>query len=417
MDRNRREAIAIFRYGIIAPVLHRRGQGQAEYFRALADTELEVPFLGRRSYTVDTFKAWLARYRRDGFEGLMPKNRCDCGVSRIIPPQLTEEIRSILTDHPLMPATQVRERLIAGDHITSKSPSETTLRRHINQEGLRPLTETPKRRRRFEKPEVNDMWTLDFMHGPRVPVEARRWLQKTYLAAGIDDHSRYVPVATFYLEEDVAAISAALQDGFLCHGLPNNLYCDNGPAFSSRHLALVCARLQIALIHSLPYDSPSRGKIERFFRTVRQLFLAANHEFHSLEDLNQRFRGWLDTVYHCRRHSGIGERPLDRYLRGLARIEQRTVTRDELARVFYRTLKRRVRNDCTVKIAGALWEVPANYVGQTIEIRHPEGRPEELYLFEDEISVCRLHPVIHSENANPGRPVRFALQNNDEEKP
>lgn len=218
-------------------------------------------------------------------------------------------------------------------------------------------------------------------------------------------------------EFDVPGLGAkcrALKDGFLRHGLPRSLYCDNGPAFSSKILLLACARLQIALIHSMPYDSPSRGKIERFFRTVRELFLAAHSEFTSLQDLNQRFLEWLESYYHRRVHSGIGETPLERYLRGRAQSSC-GVTRSELDLIFYKTMNRKVRNDATVSIARVLWEVPHQYMGQIIEIRHPQDRPEELYLFEDEQAICRLHPVQLHENAKCKRPIRFRLQATDSE--
>ena len=104
----------------------------------------------------------------------------------------------------------------------------------------------------------------------------------------------------------------------------------------------------------------------------------------TLDDLNARLSQWLEQDYHRRRHSSICETPLERYLRSLASIRRRTVSRAELDRVFYRTLHRTVRNDCTVSIARRLWEVPPQYTGLRIEIRHPEGRPSELFLFEDD---------------------------------
>ena len=294
--KQKRQAVALFRYGVIAPVLHTAAGSQARYFGRMARKELDVPGLGRRRYSV------------------------------------------------------------ASGHITSRRISESTLRRHIKRAGLRPQVKpAPKARQHFEKPHANDLWVMDFMHGPKVPLGRRR--RKTYLAAAIDDHSRFLTLARFYTRKNFAVVVSALQKAFARHGLPQILYCDNGSAFSSKQLTLACARLGVALVHSKPYDSPSRGKIERWFRTLRQGFLSLlDLEALTLDDLNARLSQWLEQDYHRRRHSSICETPLECYLRSLASIRRRTVSRAELDRVFYRTWQRTVRNDCTVnnvRVAGS----------------------------------------------------------------
>ncbi|MDA2926448.1 DDE-type integrase/transposase/recombinase [Acidobacteria bacterium AH-259-G07] len=417
MDRKKQEAIAVFRYGIIAPVIHAAGKGQAKYFRRLAQKELEVPFLGPRRYTQSTFKSWLRRYRREGFQGLLPRCRSDAGQSRVITGELSRLMGEILAEHPQMPVVHLRERLVALGQITSRRISENTLRRHIARAGLRPArTEPPKARKRFEKPQANQMWTLDFMHGPRVSIEGRRGAAKTYLAAAIDDHSRFITAASFYPRENSPVLASLLKEAFSRHGLPQILYCDNASAFSGSHLTLACARLGVALVHSRPYDSPSRGKIERFFRSLRSGFLALlPAQTLTLADLNARLHQWLDQRYHRRLHAGIGERPLDRYMRSLAQLQPRFPTREELDQVFYRTLSRKVTKDGLVSIAGVRWELPAAYVGQRVEIRHPQGRPQELYLFEEDKPVCRLHRLDLAENASRPRPIRFSLQSEEQD--
>jgi len=417
MNDKLRESIAVFRYGIIAPVLHRNGQGQTAYFRELAQSPLPVPGgAGPRRYTIATFKLWLRHYRRHGLDGLMPKQRADFGISRVISDELSAIIAERLAERPRLPTSHLREQLLGDGIIPPDRISDTTLRRHIRDRRLRPKAPAAAPRKPFEKPLPNDLWTLDFLHGPKVPTTGRRWPQATYLAAAIDDHSRFIPVASFYLAEDSRAVAAALKDGFLRYGLPRMLYCDNGPAFVSRHLDLACARLGIALVHSRPYDPASRGKIERFFRTVRSRCLEGLGKLSGLEELNRRFADWLEDDYHRRQHRGIDQRPLDRYLDALGATERRLLTRDELDLVFYRTLTRKVRNDATVQIRRCLFEVPPEKIGETIEIRHPEDRPDELYLVEDGQLLVRLHPVDLVENAERPRPLRFALHPDEEEE-
>jgi len=135
-----------------------------EYFRKMASRKLDVPHVGLRRYAPGTFKSWLRLYRRDGLDGLIPKRRVDAGSVRVITPEMSRRISEILTDHPQMSVAYLRELLIDEGMVTSKSPSDTTIRRHIRTEGLRPpSTDPPTARKRFEKPQANDLWTLDFI--------------------------------------------------------------------------------------------------------------------------------------------------------------------------------------------------------------------------------------------------------------
>lgn len=413
MDRKKKEAIAIFRYGVIAPILHAQGRGQADYFRKLAQKEFQVPFQGPRRFRPSTFKSWLLAYRKSGFQGLLPASRRDAGCSRVISAQLSQLIGQILAQSPTLSVADLRQRLIREGQITSSRISENTLRRHILQARLRPerLLPAPTARKPFEKPQANDLWTMDFMHGPRLPHGPARKAAATFLLAIIDDHSRFLPFARFYPQENITAVALALKAAFCRHGLPKILYCDNGPAFCSQTLTRACAHLGVALVHSRPYDPASRGKIERFFRTLRSRFLAslAMENLSGLDSLNQRFQDWLQQDYHRRPHAGIGEPPLDRYLRSLARLHPPLPTAQELDPLFFRSCQRTVRQDATVSIDRRLWEVPPQYIGQRVEIRHPEGQPQPLYLFDHHKLICRLYPVDRTANASRLKPLRFSL--------
>lgn len=418
MKENLRQAVALFRYAIIAPVLFSHSTTQAEHFRQMSKVHHEVPGLGPRRYQPATFKNWLKKYRRNGLEGLFPKTRSDAGTSRVISRELSDHIREVLLEMPLLSATRLREKLVDSGHVASPCISEATLCRHIKQNDLRPPDAPPaKARKHFEKPFANDLWIMDFMHGPRLKTAPNR-VQKTYLAAAIDDHSRFLTLGCFYTRENARVVVTALQLAFQRHHLPRILYCDNGAPFSSQLLTLGCARLGVALVHSKPYDPSSRGKIERFFRTVRRSFLAElNTEALSVTQLNDRFRLWLDQRYHRRCHASTGEPPIERFLRSLGSIRPRIATPMELDRVFYRTLFRTVRNDATVTIQRRLWEVPPQYIGRRIEIRHPEERPNELVLFEQDQPIVRLHRVDAAQNANSPQRPRFNIQNPEDPLP
>src|SRR5215471_5456732 len=80
---------------------------------------------------------------------------------------------------------------------------------------------------------------------------------------------------------------------------------DNGPTYRGATLSLACARLGTALVHARPYDAPARGKMERFWRTLREQCLAFCDGLGSLHELNVRLLAWLDEHYHKAPHGGL----------------------------------------------------------------------------------------------------------------
>jgi transposase InsO family protein len=410
-DDEKRHDIGLFRFALVAPVLHGTIPGRAsDYFTRVTEKELDVPHVGPVRYMPETLRKWLSDYRRGGFDELVPRPRSDVGRHRTITPAIEARIRELLTAHPRMAAGTVRERLINEGTITGMRPSESVIRRFIRDHGLRAAAATPSAHHAFAKTDPNELWTLDFMYGPQVAgvKGAPR------LLAIIDDASRFVVLGIFLASEAYTDLAPRLVGAFLRHGLPLAIYCDNGAAFSARDLALSCARLDVALIHSRPYLPQGRGKIERFFRTVRQSFLGTLDPaaLTSLDALNAAFAAWLDTDYHRRVHSSLGDTPLARFLD--SKRPKRWVSRQEIDLHFHRTLKRKVRSDCTVSIDGVRYEVPAEWVGRTVELRHPLDDPKALTLFAAGVPTALLKPLDLQHNDRVNRRASFAAAHRDQ---
>jgi hypothetical protein len=240
------------------------------------------------------------------------------------------------------------------------------------------------------------------MHGPQIRVANRSY--KAILCAILDDHSRMVVGHAFSTSETISSLTLVLKDAFLGYGIPKRLYVDNGPSFSSELLARSCAMAGISLIHSKPYDSPSRGKVERFFRTIRERFLSGVQQGVSLEELNEAFWLWLQDDYHHKLHGGIGERPIDRYNASVDKVPIRRLCKAELDEIFLIRHERVVNNDATISFKGSHYEVPAAYIRQRIEIRHPVDDPEDLYLYDNGVRVGKIKLVDKKENARTFRP-------------
>ncbi len=411
------EKIALFRYGIIAPILHDSAKSQTRYFKEMAQKVFDVPVYGRKKYNWKTFKSWLRTYRTAGFDGLKPKTRADKGTSRIVDEYLEQIIKQKFEKFPALKVSLLYRMLLDEGHIQHGSPCEATVRKHIDDNNLRPQADPPQPRKKFQKAHINDLWLSDFMHGQKFLIDNSR--RKLFLCGIIDDYSRVLVGCQWTLQENTEALELVLKDALLTYGLPKILYCDNGAVYASQHLQLVCARLGMALVHSKPYDSPSRGKIERFWRTIRECFLpmVPKDRNYSLAEFNNMFRLWLDKDYHRKFHHGILQPPLDRFLDDVKNTNIRRIQQHQLDLYFYQSYRRKVKNDATISVKSTLFEVPAKYIGANIELRHPTGQPFDLWIYEHDQPVVKIHKVDPILNSNlPIKGIKFANNNQQEDE-
>jgi hypothetical protein len=218
----------------------------------------------------------------------------------------------------------------------------------------------------------------DVMHGPSVFV-GDRTKRKTYLIAFIDDATRVIPDCGFALAENTRAFLPVLKQALLRRGLPQRLYVDNGAHYRSQHLALVCAKLGIALIHARPYRPQGKGKIERWFKTVRGQLLTrlSEPDTANLAALNRRLHAWVEGEYHHAPHRGLeGNTPLEQWAQtgAAVRFPEPDVDLDDL---FLFEAQRKVQKDRTVSLNGVVYEVDAALVGETVTLRFdPAAAPQ-----------------------------------------
>ncbi|RLC01755.1 MAG: hypothetical protein DRH90_15500 [Deltaproteobacteria bacterium] len=402
MQKEIREKIALKRYQLISPVLAEPARAQNEYFRKITQTEHDFPRYGLRKISVSTLKAWLRNYRKKGFEGLKPKNRKDSGRPRRLTDQMIKAIEVKCKAYPYLTVQKLYENLRDQKLLGEPPIHYNTLLRVVKEREFLNIKARSDVRHAYEVDNVNDLWVCDFMHGPRVRSAKRS--HKAILCAIIDDHSRMVVGHAFSGSETISSLTIVLKEAFLGYGIPKRLYVDNGPSFSSQLLNLSCAMAGISLIHSKPYDSPSRGKVERLFRTVRDRFLSGIAPDISLAELNEAFWLWLQNDYHHKLHTGIGQRPIDRYNASIERVPIRRLSKSELDEIFLIRHERVVNNDATISFKGDLYEVPPAYIRHRIEIRHPVDDPKELYLYDNDVRVGRIKLLDKKENARTFRP-------------
>ena len=377
-DNDLREAVALFRYGVIADLVHLPvgAPGTGAMMRAKAEQSYAIPGTTRTRVAAETMRGWLTAWRRGGFGALYPKPRTDRGKPRRLPPEVAERLIALKTGNQ---ACSVRAIIkLAQDEGIDHPLAASTVHRLLAREGL--FDGIPANagsdRRRFAFRDAGELWMSDVMHGPT--VRHGRTRRKSYLIAFIDDATRVVPYAAFALGENVPAFLPVFRNALIRRGLPARLYVDNGAAYRSHHLALVCAKLGVALIHARPFQPAGKGKIERFFRTLRAGWLAhiGAAERETLETLNRSLWAWIEGEYHHTPHRGLeGRTPLEQWAlaSGALRYPDATLDLDDL---FLFEARRRVHKDRTVSLNGRVYEVDPLLVGEKVTLRYdPEAPP------------------------------------------
>ena len=373
------DEVALFRYGVIGDLVHLPPgtKGLQARLEEKAEIDYRIPGSGRVRVASETIRDWLKKYRRSGFEALRPQVRADLGQSRAMPREVADLLLSIKEEKPALSVQLViREALASGKVVEGLPLPASTVHRLLSRAGLmakRPGEPSSKDHRRFAFEKAGDLWMSDVMHGPAVTVEGKK--RKAYLIAFIDDSTRVIPYATFTLSENAAAFLPVLKEAVLRRGAPRRLFVDNGSAFRSHQLALVCAKLGTTLIHARAYHPEAKGKMERWFRTARMQLLPrlGTADLTSLDALNRRLWAWVEAEYHRTPHRGLeGVTPLDRWATVADEVRYLGHDLDDL---FLYESKRKVAKDRTVSLAGVVYEVEAALVGETVTLRFDPSKP------------------------------------------
>lgn len=356
----RARAVGLFRYSVIreAAEVSLSSRQRGRLVRDLAGREHVGPFGEPVQISRETIDRWIRRWRAGGFDALVPNPR---RAQPRIPAEVLDLAVALKKEVPARTAVQVAAILRAH---SGWAPDERTLQRHFVRLELntRPEGKPPRAFGRFEAQAPNLRWTGDALHGPTVNG------RKAILFAFIDDHSRLLVGHRWGRREDTVRLEAALRTALASRGVPASIYLDNGSAMVDKQLLRACACLGIRLVHSKPGQPAGRGKIERFFRTVRDQFLVeigSGRELDDLVQLNTLFTAWVETVYHRRVHTETEQTPADRFCAGDPPVMPRP---DQLREAFLWSEWRVVTKTATVNLHGNVYETDAALVGRKVEL-------------------------------------------------
>lgn len=414
-ERNKRNLeIASFRFGIISEFVTgvRLDYGDKErLIEEKARRQYRIPHSSRSSISRSSINDWVVRYKKAGqrIEGLYPRTRSDKGVPRkldsAIKLAIIEEKKANprLTVPAIIKRLQHRKILSPGETVSSTLVYKILKDNRLNKKNLE-----AEDRRKFEASHPNDLWQSDVMHGPRVFIKGV-W-KKSYLCAIIDDHSRLIMHAEFYPDETLLSLKHCLKHSLEKRGLPKSLYVDNGSCYRAINLDQLTACLGIALKHSRPYTPQGRGKIERWFKTVRDSFLATLPEKLTLAILNEQLDDWVEE-YNNTVHSSTNETPLKRFQSNMQCVRPAPI---DLLQYFRIIEFRMVKKDRTVRLNRKLYEAPTVLIDRRIELRYHQEDPGKIECFFEGKSFGFLIEVNESINARIGRDY---FESSDSKKP
>jgi len=373
--------IQAFRYGIISEITNpylRNGERIA-LLKAKASRKYDIPYTKRNSVSLDSIRKWLSLYRKYGIDGLAPKIRNDFGRSRSIPQDEKDIITSELEKDPELTATAVIKRLQRQGQIKSEI-SKSSLSRFIISSGLRRCdrlrSRDQEKTRKFNFFYPLECIQADDMHGFLIP-DGKGSKKKAILISFIDDATRRIVYSDFSFTEKSLAFEKGIKHILSSHGRIGQVYVDNGSTFVATQTKRILDSLGIPLMHSRPYIPKGRGKIERFFRTVRDQFIRPldKESIKGLGDLNVLFKTWLETEYHRTPHRGIENKtPLDKWLS----LTNHIVSLDpsiDLDKTFLHVESRTVYKDSTFTLKSILFEAPSILIGKKVKIFYNPNPP------------------------------------------
>lgn len=409
--KNHAEAVAVFRSEVVGSLCRRElshGDLVAE-FRALAKERFRLPDAEvTKTISVPTLERWFYAYRKGGLDALLPKPRSDRGRARALADEMRELLLAIRRENPSASVPLILATLVRDGRMDRDAVSAATVRRLYAEHGLDRIAirdgSSTHTRLRWQAERPGALWHGDVCHGPNLLIDGKSVPLRIH--GMLDDNSRFVvALEAMHNEREIDML------GLLCravrrYGLPEALYLDNGSTYSGDSLRLGCERLGVTLIHARPYSPEARGKMERFWRTLREAVLDHMGSLTSLHDVNVRLWAFLDQHYHQAPHAGLlGRTPDSTWNDANHRVDDLDEARLRTALTVHE--RRRVRRDTTISIDGVVWELDQGYLaGRIVTVGRCLADVDVPPWVEHEGKRLELHPVDAAKNAHTARKPR-----------
>ena len=370
MDEVLRTEIALFRYGIIAPLVTKGETTPAErgqFFRDAAKKNYRHPDGRFVTVSSDSVYRYYRKYSQDGFEGLKPNGRSDVGISRKLDDDITSQINYLHKEYPRLPCTMIYQKLLDNGTITKDKVSLTTVTRYVNK--IKENETAPgKEMKRYELHHINEVWYGDSSVGPYLHIDKKRI--KTWIIALIDDASRMIVGIGIFLNDNYVNLLSVIRGAVIRYGKPKTLKFDNGANYRSHQMELLGARMGTAISYAPPRTPTGKAKIERWFRTCKDNWMSGlnMNDFKSLEELSDSLLSFVQK-YNQSPHSSLDMKtPQDRFYEEgnlIYRFDE-----DRINTMFLLEEERTVSADNVIVIENKEYEVDYKYSGRRILLRY-----------------------------------------------
>ena len=404
MEQDKKHDIALMRYSVISPLITGLQEDYPSldaFFRDASLKGVTAPDGSVRKYAPGTIEKWYRAYKQGGFDALLPSGRSDAGKPRKLDDAIQEQIRYLKTNYPRMSAAAIYRQLQDNGSIRHGEISESTINRYINLLALELKTTTNQDMRRYERPHINEVWCGDSSVGPYLKTSDGK-KHKLYIIALIDDASRFITGIDIFFNDNFVNLMSVMKSAVAKYGRPKLFNFDNGSAYKNKQMELLAARIGSTLNYCRPYTPTAKAKIERWFRTMKDQWMASLdiRDFHSLDELRGNLLAWVH-LYNNTPHASLkGKTPQERFFSEPEQI--RRLPQEQLDKDFLLEIERRVSADSVIVIDQIEYEVDFRFAKQRIRLRYSPDM-KEIFIVEPNNSLTPIRLLNKQENADVKR--------------
>lgn len=393
--------IALMKFSILSPLisgLTDQYPSQRAFFIAMSEKGIERSDGTIWHVSVSTLQRWYFDYKKLGFDGLLPSDRNDLGISRVMDEDILKHIAYLKQNYPRMSATDIHNDLLNKGIITYKEVSLTTIRRYVRKIKDDMKITVNKDMRRYEQEHINVVWCGDSSVGPWFTNDEGKKV-RLYIIALIDDASRFIVAANLFYEDNFVNLMAVIKSAIVTYGKPKLMNFDNGKPYRNKQMELLAARVGMTINYCEPYTPTSKSKIERWFRTMKDKWMATidTRDFKSLDELRVNFSEWVNKYNQSPHTSLNNETPLDRFFSESEHIHR--MSEEQIAKTFLLEVDRKVTADCVVKIEHKEYEVNYRYAKQRVKFRYSPDL-NEVYVVNSDNTLVPIKLLDKHQNAH-----------------
>lgn len=400
MNYEQTHEIALMKYSVIAPIISGLDDDYSSLealFRNASAKGVMAPDGKIKHYAPSTIKNWYLLYKKGGFNALVPSSRADLGKPRKLDDELQEQIKYLKTNYPRMSAAAIFRQLRDNGSIRQGELSASTVNRYLNTLAAELKTTTNHDMRRYERPHINEVWCGDSSVGPYLKTDDGK-KHKVYIIALIDDASRFIVGIDIFFNDNFVNLMSVMKSAVAKFGRPQMFNFDNGSAYRNKQMELLAARLGSVIHYDQPYTPTQKAKIERWFRTMKDQWMATLdiRDFHTLDELRGNLFAYVNS-YNQSVHSSLkGKTPQDRFFSEPNHI--RRLSDEEIDHHFLLEIERRVSSDSVISIDKVEYEVDYRFAKQRIRLRYSPDM-SKIFIVESDGNLTPIRLLNKQENA------------------